>query len=89
MKTVIDSCGRILLPADLQTQIGVRPGDEVVLESRAGEWVIRSAVPETGLVWEGDVLVHRGTMLPEIAHGDVLQEMRDERLQQQMTDIPR
>ena len=49
MKTTIVSSGRIQLPDDLQAQLGVKPGDEVVLEKRGGEWVIRSPHTEAGL----------------------------------------
>jgi bifunctional DNA-binding transcriptional regulator/antitoxin component of YhaV-PrlF toxin-antitoxin module len=80
MKTVLDDAGRIQLPQDVQARMGVRPGDEVVLEERAGEWVLRSANAPAGLSWEGNVLVHRGTSRTGAAVEELLGEVRDERL---------
>ena len=88
MKTMIDSSGRIQLPQDLQTQLGVRPGDEVVFEERAGEWIIRSAQAESGLGWEGNVLVHRGTTVTGATVEELLGEIRDERFRQLTNGLP-
>jgi hypothetical protein len=76
MKTVLDDAGRIQLSQDVQARLGVRPGDEVVLEERAGEWVIRPANATAGLSWEGNVLVHRGTSRT----GAAVEDLREERL---------
>lgn len=64
MIATIDQEGRIVLGPELQTQLGVHPGDVVLLEQRDGEWIIKAAKAESGLCWEGNVLVHRGTPLP-------------------------
>jgi bifunctional DNA-binding transcriptional regulator/antitoxin component of YhaV-PrlF toxin-antitoxin module len=86
MKTTIDQEGRIALGQDLQRQLGVQPGDEVLLESRGSEWVIKAAGAATGLCLEGNVLVHRGTMLPlAAAEAELLDDtgpIRDERFEQ-------
>lgn len=88
MKTIIDSSGRIQLPQDLQTQLGVKPGDEVVLEERAGEWIIKSARAESGLGWEGKVLVHHGTTLTGATVEELIGEIRDERFRQLTDGLP-
>ena len=88
MKTTIDSSGRILLPEDLQAQLGVKPGDEVVLEERAGEWVSRSPPAESGLAWEGNVLVHRGTTVTDATVEDLIDEIRDERFRHATDGLP-
>jgi len=82
MKSVIDETGRIQLPEEVRLQLGVKPGDQVILEPRAGEWVLRSAQASTGLAWEGNVLVHRGTSPPGAATDASLDEVRDERFRQ-------
>lgn len=82
MKTTIDDSGRIQLPEDLQARLGVKPGDEVVLEERSGEWIIRPASTTTGLCWEGDVLVHQGTSAIGIGVEEVIDEMHEQRLHQ-------
>jgi len=78
MKMVLDDAGRIQLPQDVQARLGVRPGDEVVLEGRAGEWVLRPAKAEAGLSWEGNVLVHKGTNRTSAS----VEDLRDERLRE-------
>ena len=60
MRATIDSEGRVTLGRELQSQLGLRPGDEVMIEYHGGEWVIKLAKPDTGLAYEGNVLVHRG-----------------------------
>jgi AbrB family looped-hinge helix DNA binding protein len=82
MKTVIDESGRIQLPEDVRTQLGVKAGDEILLEERAGEWVLKSANTDTGLSWEGNVLVHKGTSTVSAAIEDLIEQARDERFRQ-------
>jgi AbrB family looped-hinge helix DNA binding protein len=79
MKTIVDEAGRIHLPDDVRTQLGVKPGDEVVLEERAGEWILKSAHTQTGLSWEGNVLVHKGTSITSATIEDLIDADRDER----------
>ena len=64
MKATIDREGRIVLDDEVQKQLGVQPGDEVVLEPRGAELILKAANGKTGLCYEGNVLVHRGTALP-------------------------
>ncbi len=87
MNTVIDSQGRIELPRDLQLQLGVRPGEEVSLESRGGECVITPARDATGLCLEGNVLVHRA--MPSSSPVVDLTVVRDERFEQLVEGLPR
>jgi AbrB family looped-hinge helix DNA binding protein len=79
MKTIVDEAGRIQLPEDVRAQLGVKPGDELELEARAGEWVLKSAHAKMGLAWEGNVLVHKGTSLTSAAIEDLIDESRNER----------
>ena len=60
MKTTLDQTGRIELPDSVQAQLGVKAGDEVVLEKHGGQWVIMAASGSSGLCWRGNVLVHEG-----------------------------
>ena len=84
MKATIDREGRIALAKELQAQLGVQPGDEVVLENQHGAWVIKSAGTDTGLCHEGNVLVHRGR---SPAPSDELLAVREERLRQLSTGL--
>jgi AbrB family looped-hinge helix DNA binding protein len=82
MKAVVDEAGRIQLPEDVRVQLGVKPGDEVVLEARAGEWVLRSAHARSGLAWEGPVLVHKGTSMTGATIDGLIDDARNERFRQ-------
>ncbi len=42
MKTLLDEAGRIQLPVSVQTQLGVKPGDELTLEEEDGKWRIKA-----------------------------------------------
>lgn len=88
MKTTIDEAGRIELPQDVRTQLGVNPGDELELEQRAGEWVIRSSRADSGLCWEGNVLVHKGRSTAAATIDEVLDEVRNERFGQLSEGLP-
>src|SRR4051812_22551961 len=77
MKATIDREGRIALTKELQDQLGVQPGDEVLVENHGREWVIKAAKDKAGLCQEGNVLVHCGTTaMPNI---DPLATVREER----------
>jgi bifunctional DNA-binding transcriptional regulator/antitoxin component of YhaV-PrlF toxin-antitoxin module len=80
MRATIDQEGRIPLGRELQGQLGLKPGDEVILENRGAEWVIKAAKAEGGLCREGNVLVHRGVCTEPMEMA--LANLRDERLQQ-------
>jgi hypothetical protein len=79
MKATIDPEGRICLAVEMQTQLGVQPGDDVLLEKHGNEWIIRAAQPPTGLSQEGNVLVHRG--ISNAQGDDPLANSRDERFE--------
>lgn len=80
MKTTLDSDGRIQLPSEIQTQLGLKPGDDVILETDNRQCVIRPDEAAVGLCPEGNVLVHRG--VSDISADAVLVETRDGRLNQ-------
>jgi len=44
MKATLDSHGRIQLPSEIQTQLGLHPGDNVVLEADNGQCVNPSMI---------------------------------------------
>jgi bifunctional DNA-binding transcriptional regulator/antitoxin component of YhaV-PrlF toxin-antitoxin module len=84
MKATIDRDGRIQLGQDLQNKLGLRPGDDVVFEDRAGEWILKAAPSAKGLGHEGNVLVHRGSCTPPI---DLLTSVREEQLMHLMDGV--
>ncbi len=74
MTATIDPQGRIRLDPEVQRQLGVKPGDELAMENRNGQWVLSPV----GLVTEDGVLVHRGTS--PVSADDLLAQVREERL---------
>ncbi|MHB8901572.1 MAG: AbrB/MazE/SpoVT family DNA-binding domain-containing protein [Thermoguttaceae bacterium] len=87
MKVIVDDAGRIELPHSVQTQLGIKPGDELVLEDLDGQWVIKSVGNPVGLAWKGEVLVHYGTCDRPVDR--LVDEMRDERLEGLSEGLPR
>ena len=87
MNTTLDSQGRIELGIGIQQQLGIRPGDEVILETTDEMCVIRPCHRSAGLMLEGNVLVHYGRVTNP---ADVeLLNLRDERLQQLVEGSPK
>lgn len=41
MTTSVDEAGRILLPQLVQSQLGVKPGDELALQEVNGQWFLK------------------------------------------------
>lgn len=41
--TSLDEAGRILLPQLVQSQLGVKPGDELALQEVNGQWFLKPA----------------------------------------------
>jgi bifunctional DNA-binding transcriptional regulator/antitoxin component of YhaV-PrlF toxin-antitoxin module len=87
MKATIDANGCITLGPEVQARLGVRPGDEVILEDRGDEWVLKAVPPKTGLSREGNVLIHRGVSAS--ASSSDLEDNRDDRFEQLRTGLPR
>lgn len=87
MKTTLDHAGRIELPHSVQTQLGLKAGDEVLLENHAGQWVIRAARDQAGLCWRGNVLVHEGVSPQPV--DQVLRQVREERIEHLNAGIAR
>jgi bifunctional DNA-binding transcriptional regulator/antitoxin component of YhaV-PrlF toxin-antitoxin module len=79
MKTPLDQAGRIELPDSVQAQLGLKAGDDVLLENHGGPWVIMAAGGSSGLCWRGNVLVHEGVS-PQPAD-QVLSQVREERVE--------
>ncbi len=85
MKTRLDPEGRIQLPDALQTQLGVKPGDDLFVERQDAQWVICAEGGTAALGWEENVLVHRGASAepPDVC----LARAREERLDRLSEDV--
>jgi len=60
-----------------------------LLEERGWEWILKSANATTGLSWEGNVLVHKGSTTTSATVEDLLDDTRDERFRQVTEGSPR
>jgi bifunctional DNA-binding transcriptional regulator/antitoxin component of YhaV-PrlF toxin-antitoxin module len=49
MTTSIDEAGRILLPQLVQSQLGVKPGDELALQEVNGQWFLKAVTTAADL----------------------------------------
>jgi AbrB family looped-hinge helix DNA binding protein len=75
MTSIVDDQGRLELPEAVTTQLGLKPGDRVIVETSNGLCVLRPERRDGALHWEGNVLVHRGVgTSPSVA------ELREARL---------
>jgi hypothetical protein len=83
MHAIVDAEGRIAVgPA-----IGAEPGDEVFLERRGDEWVLRVAKLPMGLVRDGERLVHRGVNTESAE--EFLEKLRNERFDELSEGLPK
>ncbi|HEV3386133.1 MAG TPA: AbrB/MazE/SpoVT family DNA-binding domain-containing protein [Gemmata sp.] len=73
MTSTVNELGRLELPPEVTAQLGLKPGDCVIVETDNGQCVLRPVRNDTGLRWEGNVLVHQG-----IGADTSVQELRDE-----------
>lgn len=76
MKVTIDPAGRITLDESVQQHLGLKPGDQVILEPHDGHCTLRPAEPKAGLRLEGNVLVHHGN---GIVSADPVASLREDR----------
>jgi AbrB family looped-hinge helix DNA binding protein len=82
-KTVrIDRAGRIVLPKPMRERLGFRVGADLVAEERAEGVFIKSAGGEPTLVVEDGLLVHQGRAEPGADWERVIDDAREERLQE-------
>ena len=75
MTSTVDDQGRLELPPAVTTQLGLRPGDRVIVETSNGLCVLRPERRDGALHWEGNVLVHQG-----VGTGSGATELREARL---------
>jgi len=71
----------VALPEGTAVQVEARR-----LEGRGDETIINATAEESGLCYEGNVLVHRGTCTPKKCP---LEAERDERMEQLSQGLPR
>lgn len=78
MKTTIDKFGRLVVPKEIRDSLGLRPGDEVEVEGRAQEIVLKPSAQEAPLCLEEGILVYCGNAAGDIEAG--VRRLRAERI---------
>lgn len=78
VKTTIDRFGRVLIPKDMRSDLGLEPGDELGLQAIEGGVRITILSDEVPLVRKGRALVFTGSRAGDIE--GVFREVREERL---------
>jgi hypothetical protein len=82
MHAIVDAERKITLDPEL----GAEPGDEIVLERRGDEWILKIEKVE-GLCRVDGRLVHKG--VSEISAEEVLEQLRNERFDQLSEGFPK
>ncbi|HLA64141.1 MAG TPA: AbrB/MazE/SpoVT family DNA-binding domain-containing protein [Rhodothermales bacterium] len=84
MTITLDKFGRLLIPKPVRDRLGLKPGDELVLDVREGgdgapSLELRPESAEPPLRYEGNLLVHTGR-LPDTFDPDAFaRQQREER----------
>jgi bifunctional DNA-binding transcriptional regulator/antitoxin component of YhaV-PrlF toxin-antitoxin module len=60
MTSIVDERGCVELPVEVTHQLGLKPGDRVVVETAGGQCTVRPEASQGGLRCEGNVLAHDG-----------------------------
>lgn len=78
VKTTIDRFGRVLIPKEVRSDLGLEPGDELGLQTIEGGVRLTILNDESPLVRKGHALVFTGRRAGDIE--GALREVREERL---------
>jgi AbrB family looped-hinge helix DNA binding protein len=87
MTVPIDQAGRIVLPKDVRRELAIKPGDTFKLSLHGSSVTLTPNKEATGFVRKGRALVFSTasdvTLTQEVVN-DILEEGRDERLEQSL-----
>lgn len=82
MKLRIDRSGRIVVPKPLRKRLGLHPDQELELLEQPDGVLLRPVQQEPSLVKVGGVLVHQGVVETDINWDRLIDEVREERIQE-------
>jgi AbrB family looped-hinge helix DNA binding protein len=82
MKLRIDGSGRIVVPKPLRKRLGLDPNQELELVEQPNGVLLRPVRREPSLVKVGGVLVHQGVAEQGIKWDQIIDEVREERIQE-------
>jgi len=82
MKLRIDRSGRIVVPKPLRKRLGLDPNQELELVEQSNGVLLRPVRQEPALIKLGGVLIHQGVAEPGFNWDQVIDDVREERIQQ-------
>jgi len=77
----MDKSGRIVLPKRLRERLGFKPGMELGAVEQPGGVLLRPAEQQPSVIQVDGLWVHQGTAEPGANWGQVLDDLREERIQ--------
>lgn len=85
MRVLIDRSGRFTVPKAIRDEMGLRAGDSLSLEAHDERITLTQVRVEGSMVRKQGIWVHQsGEKLGESAVNDLIEQMREERIQQIM-----
>ncbi len=82
MKLRIDRAGRIVVPKPLRKRLGIDSNQELELLEQPNGLLLRPIRQEPSLVKVGGVLVHQGVVAPDVNWDRLIDDLREERIQE-------
>ena len=79
MTIKIDKLGRVVLPKPLRQRYGLRPGAELEVTERAGDFALRPADQKPSMMKIKGWWVHQGVPEPGVDLARVVEQVREER----------
>jgi AbrB family looped-hinge helix DNA binding protein len=81
MKLSIDQSGRIVIPKPMRKRLGLTSGTELEVVEQAGGFLLRPVPDKPSLIKVDGVWIHQGTAEPEANWERLLDDTREERVQ--------
>ncbi len=80
MTLTIDKAGRIVIPKSMRDRLGLKPNMEVEIVEHADGVLLRPVEQRPSMLKVEGLWVHQGTAAPDAHWAQVLDEVREERL---------
>jgi len=78
METTLDRFGRIVIPKKIRNDFNLNPGDQIRIEEREQDIILKLVEGEPNLHWKEGVLVFSGVPIGDL--GDALEKHREDRV---------
>ena len=78
----IDKTGRIVVPKKLRDDLGLAPGDNLLIDSDGEQLILRPAEPQPTLVKKAGIWVLQGTGASDESIPDLIDREREKRIRE-------